>query len=86
MDFHEELTKLLGDPTDFDSCNGWGFGGGKGKRWSRGNAVVKAGRAYYRHLSPTSFATLTIDGVRVIDEYNLDATQDAILDYLRKHV
>lgn len=52
----------------FNSNNAWGFGGGIGNRYERGNVVVKIFTAHSRHIDPVKAITVTISGKRVFDE------------------
>jgi hypothetical protein len=63
---------------DFNTCNGWGFGGGVGKEFTyKSGSTVRAGKAYYRHLPPTSFfAIRNKDGEVVYDEYSAPTIKD----------
>ena len=58
---------------EFNSNNGWGFGGAHGKRFHFEHNGVKftitEATASYRHLPPTKFIAMTKNGKRVIDEF-----------------
>ena len=54
--------------TDFNTNNGWGFGGGVGKSFKFNEHLeLRIGKAYYRHLKPEAFIALYFQGVRVLD-------------------
>jgi len=52
---------------EFNTNNAWGFGGAAGTRFVKGDIEVRVGKAYYRHLPPSSFAAVYVDGERVFD-------------------
>ena len=84
---HTKLTALLGEPTEFNTCNSWGFGGGVGHKWENHGLRVKVFTAYYRHLpSERVLTAYTIrhDGadVRVFDEIRNARTERALLALL----
>lgn len=62
------LTTAFGQPQAFNSNNSWGFGGGIGERWAKGDTVVKIFTAHYRHLKPSKAITVTVAGRRIMDE------------------
>lgn len=61
---------------EFNSNNGWGFGGAVGKRYMlKNNVVVTIAKACYRHMLPTYFIRVDHNGKHgVID---LQQTQSA---------
>lgn len=43
---------------EFNTNNGWGFGGGIGKKYLYPNGYsIRKGRAYYRHLPSHAYTT-----------------------------
>ena len=54
---------------EFNTCNGWGFGGGIGTQYTFNNGCyIRVGRAHHRHL-PSSFffCVYDSDGNRLCD-------------------
>jgi hypothetical protein len=76
------LKEHIGEPQPFNTCNGWGFGGGIGTAWSNDKVSVRWGTAYYRHQNPQAFCTVTVGGVRVYDEPNIGIAElKAIIEW-----
>ena len=65
--FKTAVTKLLGDPQPYNSNNAWGFGGGAGLIWVRGDLQVKLITCSFRHTAPAKVVTVTVRRSRVID-------------------
>ena len=48
------------EPEPFNTCNGWGFGGGVGTSWKHADGrEFRIETAYFRHLPSQKFITLT---------------------------
>jgi len=71
------LAQLGFTPTEFNTNNAWGFGGGVGTSWTRGNIEIRIGKAYYRHAPPNPFITLTNSNV-----HRMDLTKRQLKEYL----
>jgi len=69
-----DILNLAVKVTDFNTNNGWGFGGGFGKEYTFANGVtLRKGTACYRHIKSHGFiAVYNKDGNRVIDETSLN--------------
>jgi hypothetical protein len=68
-----EILTLAVKKQDFNTCNGWGFGGGIGTEYTFANGVtLRKGTAYYRHIKSHAFVAVYKDGNRVIDEITLN--------------
>lgn len=65
--FKTAVTKLLGEPQPYNSNNPWGFGGGAGLIWVRGDLQVKLITCSFRHIKPAKVVTVTVRRARVID-------------------
>ena len=65
--FRNFASALLGEPKEYNTNNGWGFGGGIGIRWEKGNIRLKLGTAYYRHLPSAQYMVLVINGKEQMD-------------------
>lgn len=70
------LLSLGATVVDFNSNNGWGFGGAVGKRYIlKNNVIVTIAKACYRHTGTTPFVRVDHNGKHgVID---LQQTQSA---------
>lgn len=80
-----EILNLAVKTEPFNTCNGWGFGGGIGIQYTFANGVyIRKGKAYYRHLPSTSFIAVYKDGNRIIDETSLNKAELAELAELIK--
>lgn len=57
------LLHLGATVVEFNSNNGWGFGGAVGKRYTlKNNIVVTIGEACFRHTGTTKFIRVDYDG------------------------
>lgn len=74
MKLPSSLKKLLPLSGEFNTCNGWGFGGGVGTEFSseNGQVRVRIGTAHYRHLPSSPYCAVYVQGVRVYDETKVD--------------
>lgn len=64
------ITNLLGRGfvhATYNTNNAWGFGGGIGDQYTKGETVVKVGTAYFRHMAPARYITVTVDRKRIVD-------------------
>ncbi|MCB9019241.1 MAG: hypothetical protein H6546_02830 [Chitinophagales bacterium] len=52
---------------EFNSNNGWGFGGAAGHRYRKDDMVVTIATASYRHHPPVPFVKVTKDGETLLD-------------------
>lgn len=85
------LTEILGAPVKFNSCNGWGFGGGVGLCWEGRGVKVKVFTAYYRHMKPERVVTLREErpsgwGPMVLDEIRTSKSEEQLLEAVRQRV
>jgi len=68
-----EILALAVNIEDFNTNNGWGFGGAYGKQYTFANGVrLRKGTACYRHLPSHQFIAVYKDDQRVIDETKLN--------------
>lgn len=67
QEFIEALLGLGFTHDAYNTNNAWGFGGGIGDRYTKGEAVVKIGTAYFRHHPPSKYLTVAFSGRRVLD-------------------
>lgn len=54
----KQLVELGFTKEPFNTCNAWGFGGGVGHSYKKGDIKVKIGTAYYRHANAEKYITL----------------------------
>lgn len=69
--------------SEYNTNNAWGFGGGIGDRYVRGDTVVKIGTAYSRHLAPSRYMTVTVAGRRVLNAIPSSRVFDQALKKLK---
>jgi hypothetical protein len=65
--FVSNLISLGFQPEKYNTNNAWGFGGGIGTKYTKGNIFVRLGQAHFRHMHPQSYITVTVDGQRAVD-------------------
>lgn len=53
---------------DYNTNNAWGFGGGRGQRFTKGDTVVKVGLAGTRHRGEFPYITVTVGRRRLLDD------------------
>lgn len=54
--------------TEFDTTNGWGFGGGIGKMYTIGRYHIREGKAYYRHAPSHKFTAYYIENTEEVKD------------------
>lgn len=66
---YEEIKNSATKVENYNTNNAWGFGGAVGKEYTleNGFSIVHA-KACYRHIKPTSFIQLRLNGVRLNDD------------------
>lgn len=79
----DELLKKAIKSHAYNTNNGWGFGGGIGREFTFPNNVkLRIGRAYYRHLPPSNYVTVSVNGNRILDEATLKLEHIQIINQL----
>jgi hypothetical protein len=73
---------------EFNSNNGWGFGGAVGKRYRlKNNMVVTIATACFRHTGTTPFVRVDIDGkFGVIDLHQSQTAFAKVYNFVNENI
>lgn len=82
----EKLTSLKAEVIEFNSNNGWNFGGVYGKRYKLKNMTITVATACYRHLKPNNFIRVDLNGEKtfhgIIDLHQTPSAFEKVNKYI----
>ena len=72
--------------SDYNSNNGWGFGGLYGEEFKNNTYRILIGKACYRHIKSENVIVVYKNGGRIIDEFDTTKNITNVYEFLKKEL